>query len=116
VLYRLQGSQHRGGATRYGKCCRGTKTQESPASGTARGRLLFSQLCTTVREAKLLNGKLEQYQALDEAIRTAQFVRNKCLRYWMDHRGAGKKQLYRLCMDRGFASGKSYPSNWYSHS
>lgn len=40
-----------------------------------------------VREAKLLNGTAEQYQALDEAIRTAQFVQNKCLRYWMD-RGA----------------------------
>jgi len=35
-----------------------------------------------VMEAKLLNGTAEQYQALDEAIRTAQFVRNKCLRYW----------------------------------
>jgi putative transposase len=29
-----------------------------------------------VREAKLLNGTAEQYQALDEAIRTAQFVQN----------------------------------------
>jgi putative transposase len=25
-----------------------------------------------------------QYKAIDEAIRTAQFIRNKCLRYWMD--------------------------------
>jgi len=40
-----------------------------------------------VREAKLLNGTPKQYQALDEAIRTAQFVRNKCLRHWMDNRG-----------------------------
>jgi len=52
-----------------------------------------------VREAKLLNGTPEQYQALDEAIRTMQFVRNKCLRYWMDNRGVGKKQLYALCKD-----------------
>ena len=50
-----------------------------------------------VREAKLLNATPEQYQSLDEAIRTAQFVRNKCLRHWMDHRGVGKKELYALC-------------------
>jgi len=29
-------------------------------------------------------GKEEQYRAIDEAIRTSQFVRNKCLRLWMD--------------------------------
>jgi len=29
-------------------------------------------------------GKLLQFSAIDEAIRTAQFVRNKCLRLWMD--------------------------------
>lgn len=52
-----------------------------------------------VREAKLLNGTAEQYQALDEAIRTAQFVQNKCLRYWMDNRGATKAVLYSLCKD-----------------
>lgn len=49
-----------------------------------------------VREAKLLHGSEEQYQALDEAIRTAQFIRNKCIRYWMDHRGVGKSALYTL--------------------
>jgi putative transposase len=52
-----------------------------------------------VMEAKLLNGTPEQYQALDEAIRTAQFVRNKCVRYWMDNRGAGRNQLYAHCKD-----------------
>jgi len=31
-----------------------------------------------------IKAKLHQYKAIDEAIRTAQFVRNKCLRYWMD--------------------------------
>nr|WP_226591074.1 hypothetical protein [Microseira wollei] len=25
-----------------------------------------------------------QYKAIDEVIRTVQFVRNKCTRYWMD--------------------------------
>jgi putative transposase len=52
-----------------------------------------------VMEAKLLNGTPEQYLALDEAIRTAQFVRNKCVRYWMDNRGAGRNQLYAHCKD-----------------
>jgi putative transposase len=40
-------------------------------------------------------GKTTQYSAIDEAIRTAQFVRNKCVRYWMDNRGVGQKELYR---------------------
>jgi putative transposase len=52
-----------------------------------------------VREAKLLNGTKEQYLALDEAIRTAQFIRNKCVRYWMDNQGVGKAGLYALCKD-----------------
>jgi len=40
-------------------------------------------------------GKTTQYAAIDEAIRTAQFVRNKCIRFWMDNRGVGQKPLYR---------------------
>ena len=31
------------------------------------------------------------------AIRTAQFVRNSCIRYWMDNRGVGKGDLSKLC-------------------
>ncbi len=50
-----------------------------------------------VIEAKLLNGTEEQYQALDEVIRTAQFVRNKCVRYWMDNKGVNKAVLYAQC-------------------
>ena len=38
--------------------------------------------------------KKSQATAINEAIRTTQFVRNKVLRYWMDNRGVGKKQLY----------------------
>ena len=38
--------------------------------------------------------KKTQAKAIDEAIRTSQFVRNKVLRYWMDNRGIGFKQLY----------------------
>ncbi|MGB3188525.1 MAG: transposase, partial [Limnoraphis sp.] len=42
-----------------------------------------------------VKGKPYQYKAIDEAIRTAQFVRNSCLRYWIDNRGLGRKELYR---------------------
>ncbi|MBN3897981.1 MAG: IS200/IS605 family element transposase accessory protein TnpB [Nostoc sp. NOS(2021)] len=52
-----------------------------------------------VREAKLLNGTKEQYQALDDAIRAAQFIRNKAVRYWMDNQGVSKSDLYNLCKD-----------------
>jgi putative transposase len=52
-----------------------------------------------VREVKLLHGNKEQYQAFDEAIRSAQFIRNKAVRYWMDNRNVGKADLYKLCKD-----------------
>lgn len=32
-----------------------------------------------------VKGKVSQYSAIDDSIRTSQFVRNKCLRYWMDN-------------------------------
>lgn len=44
-----------------------------------------------------LKGTKKQYGQLDEAIRTAQFVRNSCLRYWMDNKGVGKNDLSKLC-------------------
>ncbi|MBW4446614.1 MAG: transposase [Spirirestis rafaelensis WJT71-NPBG6] len=34
-----------------------------------------------------VKGKDRQYRAIDEAIRTSQFIQNKCLRYWMDNKG-----------------------------
>ncbi|MEA5567262.1 transposase, partial [Anabaena sp. UHCC 0399] len=49
-----------------------------------------------VFEAKL-EGTNEQYQSLDEAIRTARFVRNACLRYWMDNRNIGRYDLSAYC-------------------
>jgi putative transposase len=49
-----------------------------------------------VLEAKL-KGKNWQYELLDEAIRTANFVRNKALRYWMDNKGIDKNDLQKLC-------------------
>jgi putative transposase len=42
-----------------------------------------------------VNPKPNQKLAIDEAIRTHQFVRNKVLRYWMDNRGIGKTELFR---------------------
>ncbi len=36
-----------------------------------------------VLEYKAKGNKI-QYLAIEEAIKTTQFVRNKCLRYWMD--------------------------------
>ncbi len=48
-----------------------------------------------VIEFKVRQPKPEQCLAIDEAIRTAQFVRNKCLRYWMDNRGVGKYDIYK---------------------
>ena len=44
-----------------------------------------------------LKGTNEQYERLDEAIRTSQFVRNSCIRYWIDNRGVGKGDLSKLC-------------------
>jgi putative transposase len=49
-----------------------------------------------VLEAKL-KGKGKQFEALDEAIRTAQFIRNSCLRYWMDNKGISRNDLYKYC-------------------
>ena len=31
-----------------------------------------------------VKGKQQQYRAIDEAIKTTQFIRNKAIRYWMD--------------------------------
>lgn len=42
-------------------------------------------------------GKLAQFAAVDDAIRTAQFVRNSCIRLWMDVKGTGKNDLQKYC-------------------
>ena len=56
-----------------------------------------------VLEAKL-KVKTQQYTLIDEAIRTALFVRNKALRYWMDNHGADKYDLSAQCavLAKGF--------------
>lgn len=45
-----------------------------------------------VIEAKLY-GNQPQYQKLDEMIRTTTFVRNSCIKYWMDNKGIGQYDL-----------------------
>ena len=42
-------------------------------------------------------GKSSQFKAVDEAIRTAQFIRNSCIRLWMDVKGMGKDDLNKYC-------------------
>ncbi len=44
-----------------------------------------------------LDGTKRQYAAIDEAIRTVQFIRNKCLRLWMDTRGTNQNDLQCYC-------------------
>ena len=44
-----------------------------------------------------LKGKAQQYRIIDEMIRTAQFVRNKALRYWIDNQGVKLSDLYKQC-------------------
>ncbi len=44
-----------------------------------------------------VRAKKHQYTAIDEAIRTAQFVQNKCLRFWMDNEKVNKYDLNKYC-------------------
>jgi putative transposase len=44
-----------------------------------------------------VRAKKHQYTAIDAAIRTAQFVQNKCLRFWMDNKKVNKYDLNKYC-------------------
>src|SRR5438105_3793652 len=44
-----------------------------------------------------LDGSTKQYQAIDDALRVVQFIRNKCLRLWMDKWGINKHDLQCYC-------------------
>ncbi|MDJ0678082.1 MAG: transposase [Calothrix sp. MO_167.B42] len=44
-----------------------------------------------------IKGKDKQYRAIDDAIRTSQFIQNKALRYWMDNKKVGKYDLNKYC-------------------
>ena len=49
-----------------------------------------------IQEFKV-KAKPSQFAAIDDAIRTAQFVQNKALRYWMDNAKVSKFDLNKLC-------------------
>jgi Probable transposase len=40
-----------------------------------------------------LDATQKQYAAIDEAMRIVQFIRNKCLRKWMDEQGVSQNEL-----------------------
>ena len=44
-----------------------------------------------------LRANQAQQNAIDEAIRTVQFIRNKAIRLWMDGRGVGQYDMQALC-------------------
>ncbi|RUR74891.1 hypothetical protein PCC6912_50690 [Chlorogloeopsis fritschii PCC 6912] len=44
-----------------------------------------------------LKGKQQQFNLIDEAIRTALFIRNSCVRYWLDNKQVGKYDLSSYC-------------------
>src|SRR5947209_409687 len=52
-----------------------------------------------------LDGNTAQYAAIDEAIRVVQFIRNKCVRLWMDTRGTSRNDLQCSCAELA----KEYP-------
>src|SRR5437588_8895305 len=52
-----------------------------------------------------LDGTKKQFQAIEEAIRTAQFIRNTCLRLWMDGTNVSKNDLQTECA----VLAKAYP-------
>ena len=49
-----------------------------------------------IHEYRLRTNQAQQ-QASDEAIRTVQFIRNTCLRTWLDERGLGDQDLQVYC-------------------
>lgn len=44
-----------------------------------------------------VKAKEDQYRAIEEAIRTSQFIQNKCLRLWMDNEKVGRYDLNKYC-------------------
>ena len=52
-----------------------------------------------------IHGTQQQYVAIEEAIRVTQFIRNKCVRLWMDTRGTNRNDLQMYCAELA----KQYP-------
>ena len=63
---------------------------------SSRGERPAEERAMLIYEYKL-DGNQQQYQAIDEAIRIVQFIRNKCLRTWMDERGVSNNGLQCYC-------------------
>lgn len=59
-----------------------------------------------VFESKL-EGTAKQYESLDEAIRSARFMRNSCLKYWQENQGIGRYDLSKYCAV--LAEGPDFP-------
>ncbi|MDJ0592147.1 MAG: transposase [Pleurocapsa sp. MO_226.B13] len=59
-----------------------------------------------VYEAKL-EGTQQQYEKLDEAIRTGRFVRNSIIRAWMDKQVKSRNDAYKYC--KVLADNRSFP-------
>lgn len=58
--------------------------------------ILNGPLTMLVLEFKVY-GKSKQFSAVDEALRTVQFIRNKALRFWMDGLGKTQYDLNKYC-------------------
>ena len=74
------------------------------AGGRQKGVLLAHGVCMLILDYKLSVNQSQQ-AAIDEAIRTTQFIRNKCVRKWIDGRGIGDNDLHLYCAQLA----KEYP-------
>src|SRR5690242_14337704 len=60
------------------------------------GKPPVNGVCMLILDYKL-RVTASQHAAINEAIRTTQFIRNKCVRKWMDERGIGDNDLQVYC-------------------
>ena len=59
-----------------------------------------------------VKGKDAQYRAIAQAIRTSQFIQNKCLRYWMDNEKVGRyRARFAIGNEKSIASELHTPSS-----
>src|SRR5215472_7516719 len=62
------------------------------------GKRPANGVCMLILEYKARANQAQQ-RAIDEAIRTVQFIRNKCVRLWMNGRGMGDIDLQVYCAE-----------------
>ncbi|HBL14685.1 MAG TPA: hypothetical protein DD379_25500 [Cyanobacteria bacterium UBA11162] len=46
-----------------------------------------------------LKGKATQLEAIDESIRTGQFIRNSCPKYWLEKKAKTQNDLRKYCKE-----------------